>query len=132
MQLEHWYVLMLICLKVSVLSAPAQNACEGDYIDRMACGLSVEQLLGFLQLLETFRTSSAPGSRTLAQKFSSEMEHLLCDMYTLPWAGSASQLRQQEPGWQALMFLRSAHRADRDGLYNAVCPPGMEASDEEL
>lgn len=92
----------------------------------MACGLSVEQLLGFLQLLDTFRNSSAPGSRTLAQKFSSELEHLLCGLYTLPWGGPASQLRQQAPGWQALVFLRSAHKADRDGLYDAVRPAGLE------
>jgi hypothetical protein len=65
----------------------------------------------------------------MAQKFTNELEHLLCDSYTLPCGGPASLLRQQVPGWQAFEFLRVAHRQDRDDLFNAP-PDPVEAVDD--
>ena len=45
----------------------------------MACGLTVDQLLGFLELYE-FICKEQPGGRTRGQKFISHLEHLLTNM----------------------------------------------------
>jgi len=119
----HWYANMHV-KGDALLDA---NECAGvagrPLAERMAVGLSVEQLLGLIQLRGKL------GGRAQQRSFDDLLDALLCSAYALPWptGGEVAPLRNVQPGEQTLQFLQDAWQKSQADLMTWVLvkPPGQ-------